>query len=156
MDRKLTTFSIYCFRYNTYDVHFYAGFALLMLFPQLELSLQRDFARAVPAEDPILRTMLGEGGKRPRKVAGCIPHDLGSPSEEPFAKTNIYNFQDVSMWKDLPSKFVLQIFRNYKYTLATRFLTDMYHVVIRVMEQALLFDKDGDGMIENEGFPVSI
>ena len=31
--------------YNTYDVHFYAGFALLMLFPQLELSMQRDFGR---------------------------------------------------------------------------------------------------------------
>ena len=29
--------------YNTYDVHF---FALLALFPELELSLQRDFARA--------------------------------------------------------------------------------------------------------------
>ena len=33
--------------YNTYDVHFYASFALLMLFPMLELSLQLDFARTV-------------------------------------------------------------------------------------------------------------
>jgi non-lysosomal glucosylceramidase len=32
--------------YNTYDVHFYASFALLQLWPQLELSLQRDFLRA--------------------------------------------------------------------------------------------------------------
>lgn len=141
--------------YNTYDVHFYAGFALLMLFPQLELSLQRDFSRAVTLEDLTMRTMLGEGGKRPRKVAGCIPHDLGSPSEDPFRKTNIYNFQDVSMWKDLPSKFILQIYRNYKHTHAMQFLTDIYPNVLRVMEQALLFDKDNDGMIENEGFPVS-
>jgi hypothetical protein len=140
-------------RYNTYDVHFYAGFALLMLWPQLELSLQRDFAAAVSAEDLSERTMLGEGGKRPRKVVGCIPHDLGSPSEDPFRKTNIYNFQDVSLWKDLPSKFVLQIYRNFKYTKALGFLQDMYPVVVRVMEQALLFDRDGDGMIENEGFP---
>jgi len=36
--------------YNTYDVHF---FALLALFPELELSLQRDFARAV-LHDPRL------------------------------------------------------------------------------------------------------
>ena len=28
------------YMYNTYDVHFYSGFSLLMLFPQLELSLQ--------------------------------------------------------------------------------------------------------------------
>lgn len=32
--------------YNTYDVHFYASFALLQLWPQLELSLQKDFLRA--------------------------------------------------------------------------------------------------------------
>lgn len=28
--------------YNTYDVHFYASFALIMLWPKLELSLQYD------------------------------------------------------------------------------------------------------------------
>ena len=33
------------YMYNTYDVHFYAGYALIMLFPQLELSTQRDYVR---------------------------------------------------------------------------------------------------------------
>ena len=28
--------------YNTYDVHFYASFALAMLWPKLQLSLQYD------------------------------------------------------------------------------------------------------------------
>ena len=28
---------------NTYDVHFYASFALIQLFPELELSIQYDF-----------------------------------------------------------------------------------------------------------------
>lgn len=28
--------------YNTYDVHFYASFALIMLWPKIELSLQYD------------------------------------------------------------------------------------------------------------------
>ncbi len=32
--------------YNTYDVHFYASFALTMLWPFLELSLQQDVAVA--------------------------------------------------------------------------------------------------------------
>lgn len=31
--------------YNTYDVHFYASFALAMLWPKLELSLQYDVGR---------------------------------------------------------------------------------------------------------------
>ena len=25
--------------------------------------------------------------------SGVVPHDLGSPSEDPYYKTNIYNFQ---------------------------------------------------------------
>jgi len=56
------------YMYNTYDVHFYSGFSLLMLFPQLELSLQRDFATSVSLEDNTERLMLGEGNIRPRKV----------------------------------------------------------------------------------------
>ena len=48
--------------YNTYDVHFYSSFALLMLFPQLELSMQRDFGRAVRVNDDTKRIMLGAEG----------------------------------------------------------------------------------------------
>jgi non-lysosomal glucosylceramidase len=39
--------------YNTYDVHFYASFALTHLWPQLQLSLQRDFALAVLQQDVV-------------------------------------------------------------------------------------------------------
>ena len=30
---------------NTYDVHFYASFALIQLWPELELSIQYDFGK---------------------------------------------------------------------------------------------------------------
>jgi len=53
--------------YNTYDVHFYASFALLMLWPQLELSIQRDFNDAVSVEDKTTRIVLGTGELKPRK-----------------------------------------------------------------------------------------
>ncbi|KAM0013690.1 putative glucosylceramidase [Helianthus debilis subsp. tardiflorus] len=46
---------------NTYDVHFYASFALIMLFPKLELSLQRDFAVAVLMHDPREMDLLDDG-----------------------------------------------------------------------------------------------
>jgi hypothetical protein len=36
----------------TYDVHFYASFALLSLFPKLELSIQRDVAAATLSNNP--------------------------------------------------------------------------------------------------------
>lgn len=48
-----------------------------------------------------------------------MPHDLGSPSEQPFFRTNAYNFQDVSRWKDLGPKFVLQVYRDYQYLCRT-------------------------------------
>jgi uncharacterized protein (DUF608 family) len=72
----------------------------------------RDFARSVFKTDTEVRTLLGEGEKAPRKVQGAVVHDLGSPSESPVNKVNAYNFQDVSRWKDLPSKFVLMAVRD--------------------------------------------
>lgn len=42
--------------YNTYDVHFYASFALVMLWPKLELSLQYDMGNfsAFSTLEPLL------------------------------------------------------------------------------------------------------
>jgi hypothetical protein len=37
--------------YNTYDVHFYASFALIGLFPGLQLALQSDYCEATAAAD---------------------------------------------------------------------------------------------------------
>lgn len=54
--------------YNTYDVHFYASVALLMLFPSLELSLQCDFVVAINGEDLRQRQMMGEGYNCERKL----------------------------------------------------------------------------------------
>jgi non-lysosomal glucosylceramidase len=95
---------------------------------------------------------------------------MGSPTESPWFLTNAYNFQDVSRWKDLAPKFVLQIYRDYYY-LSTRtaassvsqdtdasglmlnFLRETYPVLLTVMRTTQAFDTDGDGMIENGGFP---
>jgi non-lysosomal glucosylceramidase len=63
--------------WNTYDVHFYSSFALLSLFPSLELSLQRDFARAVLLHDPRPRRVLDGGKTVRRKALGAVPHDMG-------------------------------------------------------------------------------
>ncbi|KAL8217315.1 hypothetical protein R6Q57_024152 [Mikania cordata] len=55
----------------TYDVHFYASFALLELFPKIELSIQREFARAVLFEDQRKVKFLADGKSRIRKVKGA-------------------------------------------------------------------------------------
>lgn len=138
---------------NTYDVHFYASFALLRLFPDLELSLQQDFANAVFVEHPEEVMFFFSGVKGPRKVRGAVPHDLGAPSEDPWQTVNAYNAQDISRWKDLNSKFVLQVMHNFSYTGDKGILKDVWPAVKAAIAFLEKFDKDGDGMIENEGFP---
>ncbi|CAM9631050.1 unnamed protein product [Chrysoparadoxa australica] len=139
--------------YNTYDVHFYASFALAQLWPMLELSLQRDIGNSVGRQDSCWRTLLGEGHYAQRKAKDVVPHDLGSPSEEPWAKVNAYVFQDVSRWKDLGPKFVLQVYRDFVASASKPFLNDMWPKALEVMKSAESWDTDNDGLIENSGFP---
>jgi len=115
--------------------------------------VEKDKVDPVKSKSNIQPESEGHSGIRSRKVIGAVPHDLGSPSEAPWFKTNIYNFQDVSLWKDLGPKFILQIYRDYLFTQSRKFLIDMYPVVIKVITRTELFDTDGDGMIENQGFP---
>ncbi|KAL5702704.1 glucosylceramidase [Ranunculus cassubicifolius] len=98
----------------TYDVHFYASFALLVLFPKIELSIQRDFAKAVLSEDLRKVKFLAEGNVGVRKVRGAVPHDLGT--HDPWHEMNAYNIHDTSKWKDLNPKFVLQVYRDFAAT----------------------------------------
>ncbi|KAI6695873.1 hypothetical protein NL676_023583, partial [Syzygium grande] len=122
----------------TYDVHFYASFALLELFPKIELSIQRDFAKAVLSEDGRKVRFLAEGNWGIRKVRGAVPHDLGT--HDPWNEMNAYNIHDTSKWKDLNPKFVLQVYRDFSATGDLAF--------------GLMFGhQDNDGLIENDGFP---
>lgn len=93
--------------WNTYDVHFYASFALLSLFPKLELAVQRDFAAATLSLNPEKVKYMADGNIGVRKVFGSVPHDLGQ--HDPWVEVNAYNIHDTSHWKDLNPKFVLQV-----------------------------------------------
>ncbi|BAA97011.1 unnamed protein product [Arabidopsis thaliana] len=137
--------------WNTYDVHFYASFALVMLFPKLELSIQRDFAAAVMLHDPTKVKTLSEGQWVQRKVLGAVPHDLGI--NDPWFEVNGYTLHNTDRWKDLNPKFVLQVYRDVVATGDKKFASAVWPSVYVAMAYMAQFDKDGDGMIENEGFP---
>ncbi len=138
---------------NTYDVHFYASFALASLFPELELSLQRDVARAVEIEDAEQRRMMYSGKVVMRKARGAVPHDLGAPTEDPWFKVNAYNWQDTRYWKDLNPMFALQVARDFALTGNREFAASLWKTVREAMEYAAAFDLDEDGLIENERTP---
>jgi len=137
--------------WNTYDVHFYASFALIMLFPKLELSIQRDFAAAVMMNDPEKIQIIFGGEWVPRKVLGAVPHDIGQ--NDPWFEVNAYNLHDTNRWKDLNPKFVLQVYRDVVATGDKSFARAVWPSVYIAMAYMDQFDKDRDGMIENEGFP---
>ncbi|CAF0772366.1 unnamed protein product, partial [Didymodactylos carnosus] len=138
--------------YNTYDVHFYASFALIMNWPELELSIQYDFADTIYKETEETRIYLFHGSIALIKSLHCIPHDLGDPDEEPWLKLNAYSVHDTSDWKDLNIKYLLQIYRDYVYTKNKQFLIDVWPTVKLVTDRIKTFDTDGDGLVDNGGF----
>ncbi|NXX79848.1 GBA2 glucosylceramidase, partial [Urocolius indicus] len=138
--------------YNTYDVHFYASFALVMLWPKLQISLQYDIAVTVVNEDVQPRQYLVCGKTSQVKVKNVVPHDIGDPDDEPWQRVNAYLMHNTANWKDLNLKFVLQVYRDYYLTQDSLYLQDMWPVCQAVMESELKFDTDNDGLIENSGF----
>lgn len=147
--------------YESLDVRLYGGFATLLLWPELEKAILRAFARAIPSADDRPRIIgyyytIGETDHyAPRKLPGATPHDLGAPNEHPFVKTNYTSYQDCNQWKDLPSDFVIQVYRAYKLTGETDvdFLADCWPAVTETLKYLKRFDTDGDGIPENGGAP---
>lgn len=60
-----------------------------------------------------MRKHLYDGKSCARKIKNTVPHDLGDPAEDPWHLINSYPIHDVSEWRDLNSKFILQVYRDY-------------------------------------------
>ena len=152
--------SLECFDYpfyETLDVRFYGSFPLLILWPDLEKLVLKDYLKAINLEmkekklfDHPLDQTTAE-----RKVKGAAPHDLGSSTEDPFLKVNAYPHVNVNKWKDLNSKFVLMIYRYFYFTgkKDVQFLTSAWTGVVDALNYLKQFDKDNDCLIENENIP---
>jgi non-lysosomal glucosylceramidase len=140
--------------YNTLDVHFYASFALARLWPELQKQLMRDFAAAIPSGDPAdTRAIASTGAVLPRKVPGAVPHDLGSPQEDPWLRVNAFNWRDSNNWKDLNSKFVLLLWRDYVFSGDLALVEQLWPAVGQALDYLHQFDRDGDGLPEHDGLP---
>lgn len=148
--------------YESLDVRLYGSFALLQLWPELDKSVLRSFARAIPASDATPRPIgwyftQGKGRvEAARKVAGATPHDLGAPNERPWDATNYTAYQDCNLWKDLASDFVLQVWRTFRLAPSgedLRFLADCWPAAVTALRYLKTFDANGDGLPDNGGAP---
>ena len=147
--------------YESLDVRLYGSFALFMLWPDLDKSIMRAFARAIPTADERTRIIgyyMTQGVESPlamRKALNATPHDLGAPNEHPWEQTNYTSYQDCNLWKDLPSDFVLLVYRNFVLTGSTdtEFLVECWPAVVAALDSLKSFDRDNDGIPENSGAP---
>jgi non-lysosomal glucosylceramidase len=164
-DRKApATFALLeCFDYayyGTLDVRFYASMPLLKFWPDIDKRVLREFADTVPREYPELGLWVaktqetGSPVLHKRKKVGAVPHDLGVPEGDPFVLVNEPGWQDTNDWKDLNSKFVLMVYRDYVLTGKTdkEFLREMWPAMQIAMKYLEQFDHGG-GIPENSGYP---
>lgn len=49
--------------------------------------------------------------------------------EEPWLLVNAYISHDTADWKDLGTKYILQVYRDFKYTHNERFLRDVWPTI---------------------------
>ena len=139
--------------YNTVDVNFYASFAILALWPGLELASLRDVVDAVTIDDPELVTIESDNHRAIRKLPSTVVHDVGGPPEDPFYRPNFYKFQDVNAWKDLAPKLALQAWRDFRATGDRAGLEAGWPAIRAVLEALAAHDLDGDGLPEHDGTP---
>lgn len=143
--------------YETLDVRFYGSFPLLKLWPELEKIIMKDYIKTIGLEmtekkffnHPLDQTTAE------RKLKGAAPHDLGAPYEDPFIKINSYEHVNINRWKDLNSKFVLLIYRDFYFTGKTdlNFLKDAWNPITEAITYMKQFDRDNDCLIENDNIP---
>jgi non-lysosomal glucosylceramidase len=139
--------------YNTLDVYFYASCALVLLWPELARRVVRDFMAMVPLDDSEVVPVWFSGGSAVRKRAGAVPHDVGGPAEDPFLRINLYHFQDVNIWKDLNSKFVLLVWQALALLGDEGLAGEAWPAVVQALRFMAAFDRDGDGLPEHDGVP---
>lgn len=164
-DTKATpTFALLeCFDYayyGTLDVRFYASLPLLKFWPDIDKQVLREFSDTVPREWPEKGQWVwksqqaGEPILHKRKKKGAVPHDLGVPEGDPFISVNEPGWQDTNDWKDLNSKFILMVYRDYVLTGRndTAFLRDTWPAVREAITYLQQFDHGG-GIPENGGYP---
>ncbi len=146
--------------YGTLDVRFYGSMPLLKFWPDIDKQVLRQFADTVPKEWPEKGQWVwksqqtGEPSLHMRKKKGAVPHDLGVPEGDPFIAVNEPGWQDTNDWKDLNSKFVLMVYRDYVLTgkKDVAFLRQMFPAVQDAIAYLRQFDR-GAGIPENGGYP---
>lgn len=101
------------FYYNTLDLWVYAFPALSETWPALSESIFSDYLDTVALSLPTRRPVYRDGEWAPYLVKNKLPHDLGSPMEDPWVALNGYVMRDdPNLWKDHNPSFIVSFFQH--------------------------------------------
>lgn len=147
--------------YGTLDVRFYGSMPLIKFWPDLDKQELKLFADTVPQDLTDKYTWIWKSQRtqslqlRLRKAKGAVPHDLGVPEEDPFKLPNAFSWQNTNDWKDLNSKFVLMVYRDYVFTgkKDVAFLNYTWPAVQEALEHLRQYDRAGDGLPQGDNYP---
>ncbi len=138
--------------YNTLDLWIYAAEAVARFFPELAASVVRDYAEHLVPGDAGRRRHGQARNLFPINLERACPHDLGGPGEDPFVTPNSYTYRDGTLWKDLNCDFVLCVYRDGRHMDAD-WRSRRFPAVRAAIDHLQQYDRDGDGLIENDGIP---
>ena len=109
---------------------------LVKFWPDLDKQEMRTFAETVPRSEPEKLSGHGKpqqdgspGVSHPQEREPC-PTIWARREEDPFFTVNQFSWQNTDDWKDLNTKFVLMVYRDYVFTgrTDTQFLRDTWPV----------------------------
>lgn len=99
------------FYYNTLDLYVYAFPALSRTWPDLAQSIFDDYLDSAQLVQPKVRPVYRTGELATMLIAGKLPHDLGSPAEDPWVTLNGYVMRDdPNVWKDHNPSFIVSYY----------------------------------------------
>ena len=113
----LEGFDIGYYYYNTSDLWFYAWYGVYSFNPHLADLIFTDLLQSIPLEIDEKRIIYRTEKEGSILTEGKVPHDLGSPMEDPWNRLNGYQMRDDSnLWKDHNPGFILTYYLYSKMT----------------------------------------
>lgn len=138
--------------YNTFDLWIYAFPSLAGTWPSLARLVFDEYLETIPMTDDRRRIVYRLMEERAMLVEGKIPHDIGTPAEDPWHELNGYVMRDdPNTWRDHNPSFIISW---YLFTVKSGGDAGKreWDILKKAYHHMLAHDLDGDALPEHGEF----